>query len=321
MSGLRHDPLHDTWVIIAPERSRRPSDQHLQSVARPGTLCPFCPGHEDQTPPEVLATGRGPQDAPDRPPWRVRAFPNRYPAVTGPGGRHEVVVFSPDHARDLDQLPVAQIAEILTVIQRRIVTLSEDPRTEAIIVFQNAGAGAGASLAHPHGQILATPVVPSILRTEVAACAAWRRQQGGCLLCDQATAAAGEGLLIAANDHAQLWTPSGSRFAYEMLLAPRRHQAGIEGAAAAELESVAALLSVACRALQTVGERVAYNLVLHIAPRSVEDFHWHLELLPRLAPLAGFETGTGFFINPVRPEDAAEVLSRAALNARREARP
>ncbi len=311
MSALRHDPLHDTWVIIAPDRSRRPSDQRLQTVANPGTVCPFCPGNEHETPPEVLATGRAPHLAPDRPPWRIRVCPNRYPAVSGPGTGHEVVVFSPDHERGLAQLDAGEVAELLTVVQARVGALAARPQVAAVVFFQNAGAGAGASLAHPHGQLLATPVVPAILRTEVAACAAWRRAHGRCLICDLAADAAPDRVVVA-NEQAVALAPAASRFAWEMLLVPRRHAGPFTAATASELAMMADVLGAACRALQAVLGPVAYNLVLHAALDPVEDFHWHLELLPRLAPLAGFETGTGFFINPVGPEQAANAL-RAAL--------
>jgi UDPglucose--hexose-1-phosphate uridylyltransferase len=317
MSDLRQDALHDTWVIIAPERHGRPRDQHLQTVAEPDTVCPFCPGHEAQTPPEILATGRGPHDPPDRPPWRVRVCPNRYPAVGGAGCHHEVVVFTPDHGRDLAQLTAAEITEILAVIRARITALAADPQVAAVIAFQNAGAGAGASLAHPHGQILATPVMPAILRTELAACERWRRQHGTCLLCDLVAPARHEERVIDANAGALLLAPWASRFAYEMLLLPRRHEPSLAAATDLELAAVAALLGAACRSLQALRGTVAYNLVLHSAPSSAEDFHWHLEFLPRLAPLAGFETGTGFFINPVDPAAAARSLRTAAATALR----
>jgi len=310
MTRLRHDALHDTWVVIAPERGRRPQDVHLQAVPDPRTLCPFCPGNEPQTPPEILATGRAPGASPDRPPWRVRVFPNRYPAVTDDDGRHEVIVFSPGHDRDLATLATGEIAEVLMVLQARVAALEPVPGLGAVIFFVNAGAGAGASLSHPHGQLLATPAVPAVLRTEVAAGRHWRAQHQRCLLCDLA-AAAGEGRLVAAERDALSWTPYASRFAWEVVLQPRRHQARFAAASGDVLAAVAGQLNATCRALRAVAGDPAYNLVLHTAPVGVEDFHWHLELLPRLAPLAGFETGTGFHINPVAPESAASDLRRA----------
>lgn len=311
MDGLRYDALHDTWVIVAPGREQRPSDQRLQAVVEPGRPCPFCPGAEHETPPEILATGREAPAAAGGPPWRIRVFANRYPAVRGADGHHEVVVVTPDHDRELADLADGDIAEILAVIQVRVRALERSAGVAAVLFFLNAGAGAGASLAHAHGQLLATPVVPSILRTELAACLARRREHGGCLLCEMGAAAEPQGRLIAANGGALLLAPAASRFAWEMLLMPRRHDAHFSAADASQLAAAAGLLGAGCRALRAVLGRPAYNLVLHTAPPPVEDFHWHLELLPRLAPLAGFETGTGFFINPMEPAAAAAALRTA----------
>jgi UDPglucose--hexose-1-phosphate uridylyltransferase len=318
MDSLRYDRLHDTWVIVAPDRSRRPSDLRLQTVSNTGMTCPFCPGNEHETPPEILATGREPPAAADQPPWRVRVFPNRFPALTGPDGRHEVVVITPDHDRDLARCSPAEVAEILTAIQTRVRALQRDAEIAAVSFFLNAGAGAGASLSHPHGQLLATRVVPAVLRTELAAFAAWRQEHDACLICAASAAAADEQRLIAADADALLYAPWAGRFAWEMHVLPRRHQGDFGAASEAELAAVGGLLRAACRALQAVVPQPAYNLVLHTAPAAVQDFHWHLELLPRLAPLAGFETGTGFFINPVAPEDAAAELRRAVHQAQRE---
>ncbi|HOX24920.1 MAG TPA: DUF4921 family protein [Candidatus Krumholzibacteria bacterium] len=315
MSRLRHDPLHDTWVIIAPDRERRPQDVRLQVVPDPGALCPFCPGNERETPPEILATGRAADQPPDRPPWRVRVFPNRYPAVTGEEGRHEVIVLGAAHGRGLAALSPGEIAEALAALQQRFTALEGDPALASVLFFLNAGAGAGASLTHPHGQILATGVVPVVLRTELAAAGRWRAETGRCLLCDLAVDAERDRRIVLGDDLAVAWAPRASRFAWELLVAPRGHQARFAGARADELGAVARTLGGVCRALRAVAGDPPYNLVLHTAPVAVEDFHWHLELLPRLAPLAGFETGTGFHINPVGPETAAEALRRAVAAA------
>lgn len=313
LNGLRYDTLHDTWVIIAPGREQRPSDQRMQTVLDPEQRCPFCPGAEDQTPPAILTVDAGSSTA--QPPWRVRVVPNRFPAVSGSDGRHEVVIVTADHDRDLADLQQHEIAEVLEAVQARVRALEAGAESASVLFFLNAGAGAGASLAHAHGQILATPVVPGILRTEINAVAAWRREQASCLLCTMAAAAQREGRLIAEDPDALLFAPLASRFAWEMLIMPRAHEAHFGASSQRVLFATAGLLGAACRTLRAVQGRTAYNLVLHMAPRAVQDFHWHLELLPRLSPLAGFETGAGFFINPVRPEDAAAALRRALHGA------
>ena len=317
MSELRHDALHDTWVIIAPSRGRRPRDVRLRAEPETGAACPFCPGNEAETPPEVLVTGR-PTGAPaDSPPWRVRVCPNRYAAVAGKTGRHEVVVLSPDHRRGLADLPVSHVAEILTAVRDRCAELEKSATPRSVLFFLNSGPGAGASLSHPHGQILATPVIPAVLRTELAAIAARRREHGDCLLCRAVDDAVADGRVVASCEQGTVLTPRASRFSWEMLIVPAAHRTSVIAATAEELSGVAGLLRVATRALRTVADDPAYNLVLHTAPPGSEDFHWHLELMPRLAPLAGFETGTGFHINPLPPEQAAEAL-RGAVDVERE---
>lgn len=311
VDGLRYDFLHETWVIIAPGREKRPSDQRLQVVTDPSLACPFCPGAESETPPEILATGRLDAAGGGGLPWRVRIFANRYPAIAESEGRHEVVVITPDHASELADLEPEAIAEMLQAVQARTRVLASDPAVAAVLFFLNSGAGAGASLAHAHGQLLATRVVPSLLRSELAACAAWRREHGTCLLCDLAARAKDQGRLVAAEREAIVVAPFASRFAWETLILPRRHAPRFEDAPPSVLAAMAQLLGEICLALRAVLEQPAYNLVLHTPPPTVEDFHWHLELLPRLAPLAGFETGTGFFINPVCPEAAAATLRNA----------
>jgi UDPglucose--hexose-1-phosphate uridylyltransferase len=318
--------LHDTWVIHAPDRGGRPRDVRLREEPSLDGPCPFCPGQEHQTPPEILALGRPPGAAPGRPPWRVRVFGNRYPAVTGAQGLHEVVVLSPAHERGLADLDPDAVAEVLAAVRTRMAALAARDDLAAVTFFLNAGAGAGASLSHPHGQLLATPVVPAVLRAEVAAQAAWRRAHGGCLVCHLAGVTAPAfgaaadrepaGHPVAATAHAVAVAPVASRFAWEVLLAPRQHAAHFAAASDGELASLARLLTGVCRALRAAAGDPPYNLVLHTAPVGGEDFHWHLELMPRLAPLAGFEAGTGFFINPVDPATAAAEL-RARLNGAR----
>jgi UDPglucose--hexose-1-phosphate uridylyltransferase len=308
VSELRHDRLHQTWVVIAPGRGARPRDILLRSESAAEGACPFCPGQEHETPPEVLATGRPAGGLPNTPPWRVRVFPNRYPAVTGAAGRHEVVVLSPRHDDALADLAPAELREFLAVARDRVDQLERDGRLRAVTVFLNSGAGAGASLSHPHGQILATPEIPAVLRAEVAAHAQQRAVHGDCLLCDLAEEARRDGRVVHEDDAAVTFAPRASRFSWEMHIAPRRCRARLADASADELDAVAIHLGAACRALRAAAADPAYNLVLHTSPSPGEDFHWHVELMPRLAPLAGFEAGTGFFINPVAPEDAARML-------------
>lgn len=321
MPDLRRDHLHRTWVIVAPDRAGRPRDSVVTIDDAVGADCPFCLGREGETPPEVMATGR-PAGAPaDRPPWRVRVVPNRYPALQPPRGHHEVIIATADHDRSLADLTVAEAAEFLEVGRQRVEQLSRQPAIAAVSFFVNVGAAAGASLRHLHGQVLALPMVPPVLASELEAVEQWRREHGQCLLCAAADAAARGGLLLARRPGALARCPQPSRHAWEVCLQPAAHQGRFVDAGPDVLHDLAELLVLICGALKHAAGDPAYNLVLHEGPTARHDFHWHLELTPRLAALAGFETGSGCHINSLPPEDAASGLRRhiEAEQARRTA--
>ncbi|MEZ4386634.1 MAG: DUF4921 family protein [Candidatus Krumholzibacteriia bacterium] len=311
MPEIVRDHMHHTWVIIAPDRAGRPRDIRVSTRDHDAGPCPFCPGHESETPPEVLALGRPPDVAPDRPPWRVRVVPNRYPAVMAPAGGHEVIIATAEHARALADLTAGEMAELLTVARARLVALAEAPAVAAVQFFANVGAAAGASLRHAHAQVLALPIVPPLLRSELAAMRRWRAERGTCLVCDE-SAAAGE-RSVAGNARVVAIAPAASRYAWELRLAPRDHHERFEAASSDLLDDLATLLVSVLGALRTAAGDPAYNLVLHSAPAAADDFHWHLELTPRFSPLAGFEVGSGCFINSLSPEHAAAQLRRAGL--------
>ena len=333
MSQWRQDPLSGRWVIIAADRGRRPNEFALAErlVADPAD-CPFCPGREARTTPEVAAVGRPAGAAADGPGWRLRAFPNLYPAlepaaaaapaphglVSRPGvGAHEVLVYSPDHAAGPTTVGAGGLADLLQLLRDRTRALAADPAHRYVLAFVNHGPEAGATLAHPHGQVIATPLVPAAVAAKAARCTAHRQAQGGCLLCDLAAREEATGdRLVAANAHGVVLAPWASRLPYEMLLVPRRHGADLAGCADDELRGLAGVLAAALAGLEGVRPDPPLNLVVHGAPQvrkggdeqTAADFHWHLEVLPRLTRLAGFEAGTGFNINAVPPEAAAGRL-------------
>ena len=331
MSEWRQDPLSGRWVIIASGRGRRPNEfAGITHVQADPDACPFCPGHESRTTPEILAVGR-PDGAPaDSPGWRMRVFPNLYPALTEapppvdadspwplrPGaGRHEVVVITPDHGGGLHTLAAGELAELLVVLRDRARKLVAVDGVRHVLVFFNQGADAGATLVHPHGQILAAPLVPHLIREKTMRFDDHHARAGECLLCALTAREeeAGE-RLVAAGPEAVAIAPWASRFPYEMMVVPRAHAPGLESAADHSLRGVAEILAAALGALARIVPAPALNLVLHgaaVGPDAAESrkaFHWHLEILPRLARLAGFEAGTGFAINSVAPEAAARRL-------------
>lgn len=321
MPELRRDHLHRTWVIVAPDREGRPRDTVVSLDDAPAADCPFCPGREHQTPPEIMATGRPAGAAPDQPGWRLRVVPNRYPALEPPLGHHEVIIATADHQRGLADLSVDEVAEFLEVGRRRMADLAQRPGTAAVQFFVNAGAAAGASLRHLHGQILALSVGLPLLETEGLAFRQWRLDHARCLLCDEADLAGERGLMVAERPGALARCPEASRFAWEVCLQPASHQGCFEDADPAVLRDLAELLVEVCGALKQAADDPAYNLVLHQTTVADDEFHWHLELTPRCSQLAGFETGTGCHINSLPPEDAARLLRRsiATEQARRTA--
>ena len=351
MSTLRQDPLTGRWVIMAAGRGDRPNEYRLmRRDPTAGVDCPFCPGNEHRTTPEILAHGREEGAPVNGPGWRMRVFPNKFPALLAevpepegatsadqvselfplrPGlGSHEVIVYSPDHAAGLASLEEADLFELLKVLRGRSEVLSSRPHHRYISPFCNHGPEAGATLAHPHMQIIGTPEIPSLVVDKAVRFADYRAHSGSCLLCDLLTAEKSSGEReVRSNGHWTALTPWASRFPWEMLLVPAGHQARLTDADDENLEALAEVLSFCMRSLSAVHGDLSLNLVVHSAPvippagevfgdrrldemaySPAEDFHWHLEIMPRLSRPAGFEVGTGFTINSVIPETAARRL-------------
>jgi len=338
MSELRKDLVSGRWVIIATERSKRPDDFRpgggTARAAEPVGFCPFCDGNETKTPPEVFAL-RATGTAADSPGWKVRVVPNKFPALnrgTPPPkpangifqwmegtGVHEVVIENPDHALELGDLPVRHIQDVFRVFQQRIKAIEEELHYQYVQLFKNKGKEAGASLSHPHSQIVATPIVPKRIKEKIYGADRLFRNFKECAFCRilQEEEAAGA-RQIARNRHFSVIAPYASRFPFEMAIYPLKHSPFFKDVREDELLTLAETMkSVLTRLKETVGDP-PYNMVLHHAPNpslSLEgwpeiekNFHWHLEIFPILTKVAGFEWGTGFYINPVPPETAAKFL-------------
>lgn len=339
MSELRRDPIQGRWVIIAATRSRRPQDYQPATYQRTtGGFCPFCPGHESRTPGEILAVGRPPGAPANGPGWRVRVVPNKYPALTIEGdleprgvgpydslrgvGAHEVVICSPDHEAALSVMQPDHLTEVLAVFQERQRDLHRDRRLKYVQVFKNHGAAAGATLAHPHAQIIATPVIPNLVARELGLARRHFGLKERCLFCDVLAEEVSRGdRVVLQDEHFVVFAPYASRFPFELMILPRRHGPRFQEATPFELAALARSLREAARRLSRILDDPPYNLVLHSAPNTdafyvrpdawqtlAWDYHWHLLLLPRLTRAAGFESGTGLYINPTAPEEAARFL-------------
>ncbi len=346
MSQLRKDIISGRWVIVAAERSKRPDDFRPAQAAeaKPAEargFCPFCAGNESKTPPEVFAL-RADGTRPDEPGWSVRVVPNKFPALTrgaAPArqdnglftwmdgvGVHEVVIENPDHDLELADLPHDHIRAVLKVFQDRIRSIEEDLPYKYVQVFKNKGKEAGASLSHPHSQIVATPIVPKRIKEEIYGAGRLFRRFKECVFCRiirEETAA--KDRLVYRNDHVCVKVPFAARFPFEMRVLPLRHDAYFSRFGGEELEGLADALKTVLGRFKAILADPPYNLFLHQAPNPAvhnhgesdieRTFHWHMEIIPVLTRVAGFEWGTGFYINPVAPETAAFYLREGAAAA------
>jgi UDPglucose--hexose-1-phosphate uridylyltransferase len=288
-------------TIVAPARAARPAGAPGASEAT-APPCPFCPGNEALTPPEVDALRPAGGDA-DSAGWHVRVVPNNYPALDG---RHEVIVHAPEHGVELEDLDDDRLAAVLGVWQRRMAAQLRGGAA-AVTLIGNLGAGSGASLEHPHEQLFATPVVPPLLLEELLEFERHRNRYGSCVLCDQLEAA-GERMVLGGKVAA--WVPDASRFDGELWLAPAAHATDFREA---DADAVApALRRVLAAVKLTVGD-APLNFWLHTAPAVLRGpFHWHLELAPRTTTIAGFELGSDIAL-VTRDPAAAAAEYRAAL--------
>jgi UDPglucose--hexose-1-phosphate uridylyltransferase len=333
MPELRKDPVTGRWVIISTERRKRPSDFRVErhQVLR-DEYCPFCTGREDLTPPEVFAyrSNGGSRNGPG---WDLRVVPNKFPALQVEGGldregegmfdrmngigAHEVIIETPDHEKTLATMSEGEIERVLSAFRERVRDLKQDRRFRYILLFKNHGGPAGATLEHSHSQLIALPIVPDFVREEVEGARHHFAHKERCVFCDivHQELAAGQRIILENADIVAL-APYAPRFPFETWLVPRRHGSRFEEAAQHEYQSLARLLKALLLRVNRALESPSYNLIVHSSPFSEETsefYHWHLELMPRLTKVAGFEWGTGFYINPTSPEEAARVLREAKV--------
>jgi len=327
MPELRKDPIIGRWVIIASERGKRPCDFKPTPEPQGGGFCPFCNGNEDKTPPEVLAY-RNAGTRPDTPGWWVRVVSNKYPALlkegsverTGDGmydmmngvGAHEVIIESPDHDASYATYEQKQVEEILWSFRDRVMELRRDRRLRYILLFKNHGREAGASLEHPHTQLIATPTVPKRVQEEISGSLSYYQFKERCVYCDILKQEFDtESRIVDYNEHFLAFAPFASRFPFETWIVPRRHEAHFENVQKQEIMDLSKILKHVLARIREVLDDPPYNFIIHTSPCNEPDlshYHWHIEIMPKLTQVAGFEWGTGFYINPTPPEQAAAWL-------------
>jgi len=337
MPELRKDPVVGRWVIISTERSRRPGHYTPEATNGDQSFSPFVTGREEMTPPEVFAVR---PDGSERngPGWMVRVVPNKFPALEIEGsldrrgeglydkmngvGAHEVVIETPDPEAQLADLPVEQIQRVLIAWRERMRDLKNDSRLRYALVFKNHGAGAGATIQHSHSQIIATPIIPRMVQEELDGSRRYFELKERCVFSDIIDQETGEGhgrRVVSSTARYIALAPFAPRFPFETWILPitRRaayHTIDDDG----EMMELAGLLKDTLGRLNAALDTPPYNLVLHTAPLGEPDlpyYHWHLEIMPKLTRVAGFEIGSGFYINPTPPEDAAQFLRDVGARA------
>ncbi len=342
MSELRYCPIKNRWTIIAPERRLRPLEF---LVPEPATMPlspevdPFAPGNEDRTTPEIFSLPT--LDPTSSPRWQVRVFANKFPALRVEGevhregfglndsvsgvGAHEVIVECPESAREMADFTVDELSQVLVAWRARIMDLRRDTRLRYVLIFKNQGSEAGASVTHAHSQLIATPIIPSVVAQELNASRKHFTSKERCLFCDLVHQELELGARVAIETASFVAiNPYASALPFETWILPRRHAHDFATADDTELRGLAVILRDLLRRIRLLLEDPPFNLVLHTAPSphprpghpddwsTIEhDFHWHLELVPRISRRAGFEWGSGYTINPTAPEEAARLLQEA----------
>jgi len=334
MTELRKDPIIDNWVIISTERGRRPLDYTIKTEGKKKDSCVFCEGNEGETPPEVFAF-RKKGTTENKPGWKVRVIPNKYPALQmeekgiiveeagmlkkmDGSGVHEVIIETPYHQKDFDDLSVDNIVLILKTYRERYLYLSKDKRIKYILIFKNYGIDGGASLEHPHSQLIATPIIPQRIKEELKGAKEYFDLNGRCIFCDYIKQEIeSKDRLIRETEKFVVISPFAARFPFEIWILPKYHSAYYEKINDDDILSLARIMKETLFKIKKKLNNPSYNFVIHTAPSKEfsareqdldKKYHWHIEIIPRLTKIAGFEWGTGFYINTTSPEEAARIL-------------
>jgi len=332
MPQLRKDAVERRWVIIATERAMRPTD-FAPVPPEPDTsaACPFCEGRETSTPREIAAVRR-PGTERDTPGWQVRVVPNKFPALRIEGstdvhiqgmfesmggvGAHEVIIETPEHRSHVGVMSAGQLASVFWMYRERYQDLQRDPRFKYLLLFRNHGRTAGASLGHPHSQLIALPIVPKRATEELEAAQQHFAREGRCVYCDVLGQERADGdRLVWENDDFVAFVPYAAWTPFEMWVVPKHHEASFGALPDVQLLPLGEAMQQALGRLYTCLHNPPYNYIVHSAPyegKVGHFYHWHIEIMPRLSQVAGFEWGSGFYINTVPPEDAARYLREAA---------
>jgi len=340
MSEFRQDPITKNWVIIAPKRAKRPGvfkkkkRKHKEELKH---TCPFCEGNEKMTPPEIMAfRKRGTK--PNGPGWTIRVFENMFPALTknktlglknlgiylnmNARGAHEIVALH-KHEECMARESVSVIKESIEACEKRFLHLSKNVLIKHIHIIQNQGARAGASISHPHFQIFALPLIPQMILREIDGTEEYYKIHKSCVYCDMFKEARENSRVILENEHFIAFTPYASRSQYEVWILPKEHEPRFEKINNLEIKSLANIWEKVLSKLDKGLENPAYNSYIHTCPvnsdlssETLNFYHWHIEILPKLSIWGGLELGTGVIINTRSPEEAAKFLRNVKVKSK-----
>jgi UDPglucose--hexose-1-phosphate uridylyltransferase len=333
MPELRRDPIVGRWVIVDTDHPNHPQDYEYEPHKPQGVVCPFCYGNEAMTPPEIEAI-REPNTNRNTPGWQVRVVPNKFPALQIEGelekrgvgiydmsngvGAHEVLIETPYHNKDIPDLLNSEIEGFLSMYCRRALDLAKDKRFKYIMVFKNFGAAAGASLEHPHTQMIALPMVPKNAHEELKGAHSYFEYRERCVFCDIIREEMQESdRIVLENKHFLSFCPFVSRFPFEIWIIPKKHNGLFCHMPDEEIPALASILKDTIAKLKVLFPNLSYNFLVHSSPINgdgdTEGYHWHIEFMPKLTRVAGFEWGTGFYIVSTPPELAAEYLKKVKI--------
>jgi UDPglucose--hexose-1-phosphate uridylyltransferase len=333
MSEIRQDPTTKEWVIVAPERAKRP--QHMPKRTPAHELpdweesCPFCPGNENQTPDEVFRLPSSNQETA----WQVRVVPNRFTALTIPGnlrrreegplfrkmdglGVNEVIIETPSHNTPMALMTREQVEKVLIAYQQRYNALKKNRQLKFITIFKNYGWASGTSLIHPHSQLVATPFAATYYRRKFDVAVEHYDDIGRCLYCDLVAEELRRGeRIVAETGEFIVLHPYASHVPYETWIIPKTHCASFGLFPETHLAELSAVLKNTLLCLYQGLDNPAFNYMFDTSTTEDEDdpyYHWHIRIVPRLTTIAGFEMGSGMYITTAVPEDTARVIKQAA---------
>lgn len=330
MPELRKDPINGRWVIISVERGKRPTDFKMRIPTKKAGFCAFCNGNEYTTPREILAF-RTDGKSPNTPGWTLRVVPNKFPVLrierqlnevvddmfsTLDGvGAHEVIIENPDHNLTLSTMPLQSVEDTLKAYIIRLSDLKKDHRLQYVLIFKNEGEAAGASLEHSHSQLIALPIVPKLVVEELANARQYYESRNNCIFCDIIQKELKNGKrVISENEQYITIAPFASSSPFETWILPKNHDSSFRSNG--NISLLARILQTTLRQIDRVLNYPPYNMMLHISPfrnEVNEYYHWHIEIKPKLTKIAGFEWGSGFYINPTPPEEAAGFMRNVHL--------